>query len=80
MGDEVDGYERFCLQELEGLTRFAAALTGNRQSAHDLLADSLIQVQVHWEQVDAAASPLAYVRRIVTNRFYRKSVAGFRVT
>ena len=69
MGHEVVGYERFCLQELEGLTRFAAALTGSRQAAHDLLADSLIQVQVHWEQVEAADSPLAYVRRIVMNQF-----------
>ena len=69
MGHEVVGYERFCLQELEGLTRFAAALTGNRQAAHDLLADSLIHVQVHWEQVEAADSPLAYVRRIVMNQF-----------
>ena len=77
MGDEVDGYGRFCLQELEGLTRFAAALTGNRQTAHDLLADSLIQVQVHWEQVDAAASPLAYVRRIVTNRFLSEKRSWF---
>jgi len=65
----VDGYADFCAAELAGLTRFAVALSGDRQSAHDLLADSLVQVQLHWDKVSRAQNTLAYVRRIVTNRY-----------
>lgn len=65
----MDGYADFCAAELAGLTRFAVALSGDRQSAHDLLADSLVQVQLHWDKVSRAQNTLAYVRRIVTNRY-----------
>lgn len=65
----MDGYAEFCAAEIAWLARFATALTGERQSANDLLADSLVQAQVHWDRVADAKSPLAYVRRIIANNY-----------
>lgn len=63
------GFEDFARTEIAGLARYAAALTGNRQDAHDLLADVLVAAQSRWQKIGAADSPTAYVRRMLTNRF-----------
>ena len=62
-------FEEFLDAELDGLGRYARVLTGDRQQAHDTLAEALIKVQVHWRRIGQMERPLAYVRRIVTNQF-----------
>jgi len=65
-------FEEFLDAELDGLGRFTRVLTGNRQQAHDTLADSLIKVQVHWRRIGVMDRPLPYVRRIITNTFLQQ--------
>lgn len=66
---DAEGYARFCAAELPGLSRYAMALTGDRQAAHDLLADALVRIQLHWPRVATADNPVAYARRVLTNVF-----------
>ena len=66
---DADGYAQFCAIELTGLARFAITLTGDRQSAHDVLADALVKIQLNWSRVAAADSPTRYARRVLTNVF-----------
>lgn len=65
-------FEEFLDAELDGLGRFARVLTGDRQQAHDTLADSLIKVQMHWRRIGDMDRPLPYVRRIITNTFLQQ--------
>jgi RNA polymerase sigma-70 factor (sigma-E family) len=44
-------------------------LTGDRQQAHDVLADALIQATLTWKRIGAMEFPAAYVRRMITTRF-----------
>lgn len=62
-------FEEFIRAEMAGLARYAAVLTGNRQDAHDLLADVLLAAQTRWRRIGVLGSPISYVRRMVTNRF-----------
>ena len=58
--------------ELDGLRRYAQVLTGDRQEAHDTLAEALIKVQSHWRRIEVLDRPLQYVRRVVTNQFLQE--------
>ena len=71
-------FEDFLTAELEGLGRYAQVLTGERQKAHDTLAEAMIKVQLHWHHISGMAYPLAYVRRVITNQYLqeRRSWAG----
>jgi DNA-directed RNA polymerase specialized sigma24 family protein len=62
-------FEDFLNAELEGLGRYAQVLTGERQEAHDTLAEAMVKVQLHWHRIGVMTYPLAYVRRILTNQF-----------
>lgn len=62
-------FEEFLDAELTGLDRYSRVLVGDRQLAHDCLADSLIKVQLRWRKIGELDNPLAYVRRVVTNTF-----------
>ena len=59
----------FAAAELPGLVRFAGVLTGDRQLAHDVLSDALINASVRWSRIGAMDQPLAYVRRMVVTTF-----------
>ena len=65
-------FDEFLDAELDGLRRYAQVLTGNRQQAHDTLAESLIKVQSHWRRIEVLDRPLPYVRRVVTNQFLQE--------
>ncbi len=77
-------FDEFLGAELTGLRRYAAALTGDRQRAHDVLADALLKTHTGWSRIGAMEFPLAYVRRIVTSTFLserrRWSVRAIRPT
>ncbi|MDI6101906.1 SigE family RNA polymerase sigma factor [Actinoplanes sp. NEAU-A12] len=49
------------------LSRLAYLVTGDSQAADDLASDAFVEVWRHWERVQAADSPVAYARGIVTN-------------
>jgi RNA polymerase sigma-70 factor (sigma-E family) len=62
-------FEEFLDRELVALTRFAGVLVGNRQDAHDVLADALLAVGPQWQRISRLDHPTAYVRKAVVNRF-----------
>lgn len=77
-------FDEFLDAELTGLARYAAVLTGSRESAHDVLADSLVKAHTAWKRIGPMSHPLAYVRRIVTSTYLseqrRWSVRSIRTT
>ena len=52
-----------------GLLRFAANLSGDRQTAQDLLQDVSIRAHGRWSELQAMDHPDAYLRRMVVNEF-----------
>lgn len=59
----------FASTELDGLLRYATALTGDRELARDLVQDALQKVYLRWAVVVAAERPRAYVRTMITREF-----------
>jgi RNA polymerase sigma-70 factor (sigma-E family) len=51
------------------LLRFARVLCGDQATAEDRVQAGLADALAHWERVQAADQPDAYVRRVVLNRF-----------
>lgn len=72
----ADAYAQFCAAELTSLARYAMVLTGDRQSAHDVLADALVKIQLNWSRVATADSPVRYARRVITNVFLSRDRSG----
>lgn len=62
-------FEAFLDAELARLGRFAGALTGNRQDAHDVLADALIKVSARWPHISGLEHRTAYVRRVIVTTY-----------
>jgi RNA polymerase sigma-70 factor (sigma-E family) len=60
-------FEDFYRAQHEPMLRLAYLLTQSRTVAEDLVQDSFIRVQPRWGQID---SPVAYMRRTVTNACY----------
>ncbi|WP_232303742.1 SigE family RNA polymerase sigma factor [Pseudofrankia sp. DC12] len=60
-------FERFFEAHHRELARFAYLLSGDRDAAEDITAEALTSAWVHWDRVQAADNPLAYVRRSVAN-------------
>jgi RNA polymerase sigma-70 factor (sigma-E family) len=61
-------FDDFLDTQLGPLTRYARVLTGDRQSAHDLVADTLVAASKRWSKIGQLDLPAAYVRRMLTNR------------
>ena len=74
----VPTYEEYVGARWNSLYRTAYLLTGNHADAEDLAQTTLIKAYRSWSKVAAAASPDAYVRRIMTNGFI-SSRRGLRV-
>lgn len=62
-------FEDFLTANLDRLSRYAGVLVGDRQSAHDVLSQTLIAIWPIWDRVGAMQYPLAYVRAAVTTTF-----------
>jgi RNA polymerase sigma-70 factor (sigma-E family) len=62
-------FEDFAAARLPELLRFATVLTGDPEQGRDLVQESLTRALVNWRRVEAATSPYAYVRAIVTHEF-----------
>ena len=68
IGGRVE-FEDFLTANLERLSRYAGVLVGDRQLAHDVLAQTLVVIWPMWDRVGAMEYPLAYVRAAVTTTF-----------
>jgi RNA polymerase sigma-70 factor (sigma-E family) len=66
---EFEAFESFVRRNTSALLRTAFLLTGNHHRAEELLQDTLTHLYPRWSQVQAADLPLAYVRRVLANRF-----------
>ena len=60
-------FEDYVMERLPALLRLAGALCGNRHTAEDVVQEVLLRAAGRWEQISAANSPDAYVRRMVIN-------------
>lgn len=74
-------FEEFSRDQLPGLVRFAAVLTGDRELAQDVVQDALVRAHQGWRRVAAADRPELYLRKMVVNgylgwrrRWYQRSV------
>ncbi|MFI5937671.1 SigE family RNA polymerase sigma factor [Actinoplanes sp. NPDC051494] len=65
--DAERAFRRFFDQHHADLSRLAYLVTGDAGIADDLAADAFTEVWKHWARVEAADSPLAYARGIVSN-------------
>lgn len=61
-------FDEFLETQLGPLNRYARVLSGDRQSAHDLVADTLVAASKRWDTIRQLDLPAAYVRRMLTNR------------
>jgi RNA polymerase sigma-70 factor (sigma-E family) len=62
-------FDEFAAREVDGLLRYATALTGDRELAQDLVQDVLFKAFRRWSTVAAAEYPGAYVRTMVTRAY-----------
>ncbi|MFF0104159.1 SigE family RNA polymerase sigma factor [Streptomyces hirsutus] len=72
MGTVVDGstaaeFHAFFERHYAELSRLAALLTGEADTADDLAADALLALWHRWDRVRAAEHPAAYARGVVAN-------------
>src|SRR4051812_49127380 len=68
-GTVTPTYDEYVAARWTALYRTAYLLTGNHADAEDLAQTALVKAYLSWSKVAAAASPDAYVRRILTNAF-----------
>jgi RNA polymerase sigma-70 factor (sigma-E family) len=61
------GFREFVRNRGTPLHRSAYLLCGDRHLADDVVQDTLIKAYQHWNRVQQAESPEAYVRRIMIN-------------
>jgi len=62
-------FSAYAAEAWPGLYRRAFLMTGQHADAEDLAQQTLIRARRHWAKVARAASPDAYVTRILTNVF-----------
>jgi RNA polymerase sigma-70 factor (sigma-E family) len=62
-------YDEFVRATSGALFATAFLMTGDAGEAEDLLQETWVAMHRNWARVEAADSPIAYVRRSLTNRF-----------
>ncbi len=63
-GQKLDDVVR---AQLPGLLRYATVLTGDGQTAADLVQEVLLRAHLRWARIGTMARPDLYLRRMVTN-------------
>ena len=61
-------FDEFARSRMPALLRFAHALSGDPQTAADLVQDALERTILAWPRVTRQDDPEAYVRRAIVNR------------
>jgi len=64
---DVDDLDTLVRQQLPALLRYAAALTGDRDLAGDVVQEVLLRVHSRWRRIALLERPDLYLRRMVTN-------------
>jgi RNA polymerase sigma-70 factor (sigma-E family) len=67
--DDGEDFARFVRAHMGALLKTAYLLTANRDTAEELVQDTLVRLLPKWQRVEQAEVPLAYVRRCVVNGF-----------
>ena len=62
-------FEEFATARLPALLRYAAALTGDRDLAQDVVQEVMARAHLRWRSVAATESPERYVRRMILNEY-----------
>jgi RNA polymerase sigma-70 factor (sigma-E family) len=62
-------FEDYVAARGRALERYAFVLSGDAETAQDLVQTALLRAYRHWRRVAAAEHPDAYVRRIVTTSY-----------
>lgn len=70
---DLEDFDAFVRARWLPLLRTATLLTGDQQSAEDLVQEALVRAATHWDRVEPATAD-AYVRRIL----YTRSVDAWR--
>lgn len=61
------GFDDYVAAELDGLLRYATALSGDPYLAQDVVQEVLLKARSRWARLDA---PGAYLRRMITNEYF----------
>ena len=62
-------YDEFVDARLQALLRYAVMLTGDPDTAQDIVQETMIRVQLKWRRIEATTAPERYVRRMLTNAY-----------
>jgi RNA polymerase sigma-70 factor (sigma-E family) len=62
-------FEEYVACRLPALLRYAAVLTGDRDTAQDIVQEVLARAHGRWHRISRADVPDLYVKRMVTNQF-----------
>ena len=62
-------FEDLLKQRLPAVLRFAAALSGDRASAEDVVQEVLIRVHQRWDKIGRLDQPEMYIRKMIVNEF-----------
>ena len=69
MGQDAQAaFDAFVRARLPELLRFGRVLTGNADTAADLVQDALERTLLAWPRLQEREEPTAYVRRVMVNR------------
>ena len=69
MRSPIVTFDEWARARLPALVRFAAALTGDRGLAEDVVQEVLIRAYGRWSRIAGLEQPEAYLRRMVTNEY-----------
>jgi RNA polymerase sigma-70 factor (sigma-E family) len=73
LSDGPETLAGFAAEQSVGLTRFAYLLSGDRQTAEDLVQDALLGLFRRFGDGLSVAAPLAYARRAIVNAYLSRS-------
>jgi RNA polymerase sigma-70 factor (sigma-E family) len=62
------GFREFAAARGAALSRVAYLLTGDHQTAEDLLQEALAKTAARWRRVESGGNPEAYVRKVMLNQ------------
>lgn len=68
-----EGFEAYAVSDMARLTRLASMLTGNRESARDLVQETLMQVGCAWSRIDRDGNPGGYATTTMSRLAWRQS-------